>query len=337
MTDALILSGGVAKGAFEAGALSVLLGVEGRAATILDVQRIVATSSGAVNGAFAASVLHAGVQAAEIARLATLWIEEGSFGQVFEPSLAGILRRSGASSEEKVMSLLRRSIAPAPSARAIDLRIVVASPATTYERVLTFDSSTFESAERLEAMFHAVTASAAFPGAFTPVTLEIDGQTGSYVDGGAVNNTPLGYALEHAMEIDRLFVVSPQPRVPARVPKNLHGIDLITHLADMLVEERLYRDLRAAYEANAALERLAKAVPDDETRARVLDSLGWSRRKPIAIVEIRPPSDLPGGTFDAFFSRKLREEYVATGEEAARAWLARVTANEGTGSHSTTA
>jgi hypothetical protein len=139
------------------------------------------------------------------------------------------------------------------------------------------------------------------------------------------------------MEIDRLFVVSPQPRVPARVPKNLHGIDLITHLADMLVEERLYRDLRAAYEANAALERLAKAVPDDETRARVLDSLGWSRRKPIAIVEIRPPSDLPGGTFDAFFSRKLREEYVATGEEAARAWLARVTANEGTGSHSTTA
>ena len=92
----------------------------------------------------------------------------------------------------------------------------------------------------------------------------------------------------------------------------------------MLVEERLYRDLRNAYESNAALARLAKAVPDEGLRAQVLDALGWSGRKPVAIVEIRPGTDLPGGTFDAFFSRDLREQYVASGKAAARTWLANV-------------
>jgi predicted acylesterase/phospholipase RssA len=335
MTDALVLSGGVAKGAFEAGALSVLLGAEGAAAAHIDVQRIVATSSGAVNGAFAASVLHAGVEQAEIVRLGTLWIEEASFGQVFEPSLAGILERSGASNEERIVRILRRAIAPAAGVAPIDLRIVVASlagtiaplggtPATTYERVLAFDGTTFESTEGLEAMFRAVTASAAFPGAFTPVPLELDGRTVPCVDGGAVNNTPLGYALERGADIDRVFVVSPQPRVPTETRHDEHGFGLITHLADMLVEERLYRDLRNAYESNAALARLAKAVPDEGLRAQVLDALGWSGRKPVAIVEIRPGTDLPGGTFDAFFSRDLREQYVASGKAAARTWLANV-------------
>jgi predicted acylesterase/phospholipase RssA len=332
MTDALILAGGVAKGAFGGGVLSVLLGSEGKSGANVDVHSIVAASSGALNGAYAAAVLHAGTEEEEIGRLRTLWADE-SFGRVFEPSLAGLFELRGLSGEDKVLDLLRSNITPKPKARTIELRLVVTNiagatvqvggaPATTFESVLPFAADTFQSAERLETMFRAVTASAAFPGAFVPVTLEIDGRAVSCIDGGAVNNTPLQYALEHPFEIDRVFVVSPQPRVAVNNPSDLRGIGLITHLAEMLIEERLFRDLEGAYATNETLARLDAVVSDPALRARVLEALGWAGRKQLAIIELRPPSDLPGGMFDGFFSRQLREEYVQSGEDVARAWLA---------------
>jgi predicted acylesterase/phospholipase RssA len=297
------------------------------------VQSVVAASSGALNAAFAASVLHAGTEETEIARLRTFWLDDGAFGRVFEPSLAGILALRGASGEDKEMALMRREIHPAPRVREIELRLVVANlagsveqvggaPATTFESVLYFDAATFESAERLEAMFRGVTASAAFPGVFVPVSLEIGGRTVPCVDGGAVNNAPLGYALEHPSDIDRIFVVNPQPRVSVANRSDLSGLGLIMHLGDMLIEERLFRDLRETYEMNDALVRLESVVPDVELRRQVLDAVGWTGRKPIAIVELRPTVDLAGDMFAGFFSRELREEYVQKGEEVARLWLA---------------
>jgi predicted acylesterase/phospholipase RssA len=335
MTDALILSGGVAKGAFTAGVLSMLFSSEAKAAARVDVHSLVGASSGALNAAFAASVLHTGTEERDIARLSWLWLEDASFGRVFEPTFAGIFELRGASGENKVMELLRSAIRPAPAVRSIELRLVVANlagnieqvggaPATTYENVLEFGSSMFESAEQLEGMFRAVTASAAFPGAFVPVPLEIDGRTSLCIDGGAVNNTPLRYALEHPLGIDRVFVVTPQPRVATESLHGVKGLGLITHLADMLVEERLFRDLRAAYAMNDALLGLERTIVDPELRARVLETLGWGGRRPVEIVEIRPESPLPGDVFDGFFSRELREEYVRSGEDAARRWIERV-------------
>jgi predicted acylesterase/phospholipase RssA len=332
MTDALILAGGVAKGAFTAGVLSVLLGPEGKAKRPVDVHSVVGASSGALNAAFVAAVLHAGTEETEIGRLGSFWRDDAAFGQVFEPSFAGIFGLRGASGEDKVLDLLRRNIRPAPRVRTIELRLVVANtagnivqvggaPATTFETVLPFDATTFESAVNLEAMFRAVTASAAFPGAFLPVPLVIDGRTVECIDGGAVNNTPLGYALEHPFGIDRVFVVSPQPRVSVETKRDLKGLGLVTHLADMLLEERLYRDLRLAYEMNEALVRLETILPDAKVRGEVLETIGWGGRKPIAIIELRPDVSLPGQMFDGFFSRELRESYVRSGEETARAWL----------------
>ncbi len=334
MTDALILAGGVAKGAFAAGVLSVLLGSEGKASGHVDVHSIVAASSGALNGAFVASLLHAGTEEKEVDRLTSLWLEDASFGRVFEPSAAGIFKLRGASGESKALGILRRAITPAPKVRTIELRLVVASlegsveelggaPATTYERVFLYDAATFESAERLETMFRTVTASAAFPGAFVPVPLEIDGRTVDCVDGGAVNNTPLAYALLHPFEIDRVFVVSPEPRVNVPTLRDRKGLGLITHLADMLVEERLFRDLKEAYALNETLVRLEQTVPDAALRAHVIETLGWTGRKPITIVELRPPTALPGEVFDGFFSRELRQTYVTAGANATRAWLTR--------------
>jgi predicted acylesterase/phospholipase RssA len=333
MADALVLSGGVAKGAFAAGALAVLLGPEGIADGGANVVSVVGASSGALNGAFAAAVLNSRSETTEMARLPELWLEDATFGRVFEPKLAGILGLRGASGEDKVLEILRRAITPAPRRREVELRLVVANlagsiemvggaPATTFESVLAFGPDTFEAGDRLERLFHAVTASAAFPGAFVPVSLEIDGRMVPCVDGGAINNTPLRYALEHRARIRRVFVVSSQVRVPPEPPVNIHGPALLAHMADVLIEERLYRDLRAAYARNEALRRLAGVLPDPAERARVVEAIGWGEVEPLEIVEIRPGRELAGGMFDGFFQRELREEYVASGQESARRWLA---------------
>jgi predicted acylesterase/phospholipase RssA len=333
MVDALVLAGGVAKGAFGAGVLSVLFGKEGKAGADLDVRRVLATSSGALSGSFVAAILNAGTEEARIDELRTVWLEDASFGRAFEPSFHGILGLSGLSGEDRVLEILRSHMKPTPAVRDVELRVVVATlegtpedvggkPATTFESVLSFDRSTFESAQKLEGMFQAVIASAAFPGAFVPVPLEVDGRLVHCIDGGAVNNAPLGDALSGEPEIDRLIVITPQPRVAVDRPSDLRGIGLAMHLGDVLTEERLFRDLSEAYATNAALLALEKVVKDPALRAQVVQAIGWGGRKKISIVELRPPTALAGNAFDGFFSRELREGYVRAGEEAARAWIA---------------
>jgi hypothetical protein len=140
-------------------------------------------------------------------------------------------------------------------------------------------------------------------------------------DGGLANNTPVKYAIEGA-DIDRIFVIVPYPILLEPAPE-LRGLALATHLVEVLLQERLYRDLREAYAVNATLARLEAEVPDPSVRAAVLRALGWSNRRRLEIVELRPyPAPLEGGAFDGFFSRRLREDYVASGRDVARAWLA---------------
>jgi hypothetical protein len=93
------------------------------------------------------------------------------------------------------------------------------------------------------------------------------------------------------------------------------------HLAEILVQERLYRDLRQAHATNLALGRLRDLVPYARARAAILDALGWRNRRPVEVVEIRPESALPGGAFDGFSRPALRDDYIEAGEEAARAWV----------------
>ena len=170
-------------------------------------------------------------------------------------------------------------------------------------------------------MFRAVTASAALPGAFVPVPLEIDGETVLCVDGGAVNNTPLRSALEHPFGIQRVFLVTPQPRVSVGLERDTKGLGLVSHLVEMLTEERLFRDLRRSFEVNRILIELEKTVPDGALRARVLETLGWAGEDADRHHRAAPSAALPGNMFDGFFSRAAKE-YVHAGEAAARAWLA---------------
>ena len=328
MADAIVLAGALMKGPFGAGALTVLSAPGVRKRLGIDVRRIVAASSGALTGAYYAHALHAGEEDNAGGRVARLWVERATLTGSLAPSLRAMVARRGFSSAAKLLRLLRDNIRPVPCRRPIELRIIVTNAngdpafvagarATAHEHVFAFDSGDFAARDRLEHVFRAVAASAAFPGVFEPVVLSAGARRMQCIDGGATDNAPLRAALGGAPDITRVFVIAPTPRVTSR-PAPLHGFSYISRLAEILVDERLVRDLRDCEQTNDALAALEHAVPDVSTRAKVLRALGWSTRRHVQVIEIRPDGELPGNAFSGWFSRRLRADYVNAGVFAAQ-------------------
>jgi predicted acylesterase/phospholipase RssA len=331
MTDAIVLAGAASMGAFTAGALSVLSepGVQQRQA--LQIQRVVGVSAGALNGAYYAAAIHAGTVQSAGSQLTELWLDDATFLRTFDVSLGDVVALRGLSNDRKLVARLRQQIRPTKSRQPVELRLVLTNAdgetveiggqaATTYEHVERFTSADFETQASLERLFVAVAASSALPVAFAPVSIELAGQRAHGLDGGLVNDTPLGHALDGALEIDRVFVVVPFPRVRAP-PARLQGLALAARLLDIIVDERLVRDLRYAAHINRVLTRLPSLVPDADMREELLEALSWSGRRPVRIVEIRPEEELAGNGLSGLASRELRQLYVDAGVAAARAAL----------------
>jgi NTE family protein len=321
---AIILAGAVAKGAFEAGALSVLVERNVR------IVRIVGASSGALNATLMASGICTGSAKDAAKKLVELWQDRAGVTAVFDFSPRELLQRRGISDQKRLLSLMRANIKPhrLPHPEPVGLRIVAADlngvtrtlasqPATTYERVFKFDESDFAEQDRLDAVFRAAAASSAFPLAFAPC--DVMGGGGPCVDGGVVNNSPIKYALEDG-GVDAVVVISPTTRKYEPEP-SLRGIDLGGHIADMLINERLYRDLKEAEEVNEALRKLEKLSLDAGSLRKVKEALGWTKRKTIQVVTIRPARQLPGNSFEGFWRTGLRAQYVELGREAAQEGL----------------
>jgi predicted acylesterase/phospholipase RssA len=326
--DALVLAGGVAKGAFAAGAVLAL------AQHIpLRIRRIVATSSGALSAVFLASAIRDGRDLAVAgAELAAIWRERATVAGAFAWSPMGIAQRVGLSTNAKIVDLLRQYVRPARGRRPIDLRLVMTNAAgssalgdeteaTTFEHVARFSGVAFDDARRLEDVFRAASAASAFPLAFEPVEMTIRGKRVPCFDGGLVDDAPIKHALEDPF-VKRIFVIAPFPAKYEPPPSQLQGAALVVHLAEVLVQERLYRDLREAHATNAALARLDELIAYPRVRAAVLEAMGWRNRRQVEIVEIRPQTALPGGAFDGFCRPALREAYIEAGDQSARAWMA---------------
>jgi NTE family protein len=326
MPDALVLAGAVAKGAFTAGALAVLTDPTVKDGLGLDVQRIVGTSSGAVNALYYAAALRSGRDANAGAQLACIWIEQGSADRVFDISLRALLSGRGVSSHRGLLKLLRQHIQARPGHHPVDLRMVVTSLdgtlteiggelATLFERVVRFGGPELDTPEGIERAIRVAVASAALPGVFSPYELSSGGRLLATVDGGLTDNAPLTQALRGGFDADRVFVITHVPRVLPRLG-HLRGIALASHLLDILVQERLGRELRAVETANAALAELQARVANHDDRAALLDALGLTGRRPVCVIEIRPPVSLPGNALSGFFSRRLRQQYVQAGIDA---------------------
>jgi len=320
---AVVLAGAVAKGAFEAGALQAL------AQTGAKIVRVVAASSGALNGTLLASAVRTREVVEGTELLAELWRDHAGWTNVFHANLGQAVARRAVSDPKRVLELLRSRI-PAIArhdVEAINLRLLVAPLngidaavgdriATSYEAVCDFESDDFATETSLERVFAAATASSAFPFLFAPV--DIDG-IGPCVDGGAVNNTPIKWALEGNLgaSLDAIVVVATTIERRTAPPSTLHGLAYAGHLATMLIGERLYRDLHEAEQVNSALANLAALVERGtltlDQLEHVMTALDWRGRRPVSIVQIRPLEELPGSAFSGFAEPSLRRTYVDAG------------------------
>jgi NTE family protein len=328
-TVAVVLSGALAKGAFEAGALQVLARANVR------VARIVAASAGALNGVAIAAGIRAGTFAQMADELVELWANHAGWSDVFHLRPRAWLPFKGLSDQAKLLALLREHVRPATAVHApINLRIVTAplagaigaiggDPATTYEHVFEYDGAAFDRDDTLAPMFDVAAASASFPGAFAP--FELSG-IGACIDGGSTNNTPIKYALEDEPDIEAIIVIAPTVELltAAPDPENRHGVGLLGHVGEILINERLYRDLHDAETVNAQLRRLDALCPAQLTAAQLAEvkrALGWTQYRVVDVVRIRPLVPLPGSAFSGFRHAGERAEYLELGRQRALAVL----------------
>ncbi len=331
---AIVLAGAVTKGAFEAGVLQVL------AQRGITVTRIVAASSGALNGVAYAAGVRARRERAAAAELVTLWQERGGWRDVLHFSLCDALALRGLSDQKKLLALLRDHVPPSTSRdpAPIELHLITAplrgcessamgEPATTYTRVVSFGGAWFDEQEALDRVHVAATASAALPGLFAPVDLP---GLGPCVDGGLVANTAIRYAYgdDEGASIDAILVIAATPAFLGQPRREYRGCVLLAHVVDMLFSEWLYQDLRRSRLINARLDgivELAKqkgwsAAQTEEIRA----ALGWERRKVVPVLSIRPVTPLPGTLLSGFVDGSVRRSYVAVGAARATDVLDRV-------------
>jgi len=243
---AIVLSGGGARGAYEAGALSVLLPVleeRGERPRLL-----VGTSAGAVNISFLAS--HAQFPLDQLIPEALAAWASMSWSEVARPlvSVASLRRVGGYAGE--VLGVpglqLESLLDPAPLRRTLRQRIdfdqlagnieagrldsaaVVASSALTGRSVVFHAGLPSPPADNRRGIDYVATAladehvlaSAAIPAVFPAVHVERPrGARGWYFDGGTHLNTPIKPALELGAE--RVVVVAVSPMAPG--PASLAG------------------------------------------------------------------------------------------------------------------
>jgi NTE family protein len=323
-TTAIIFGGGVAKGAFGAGAAEVLT------ANGIAFCRVVGASSGALNATFLAAALRRGCVVEGAAQLSQLWLDDARWMHFLDPSARAIFGARGVSDSDRLIALIRAQIAALPVGASMDvqLRLIVTAldgvevatpdgPATTFEDVRRFESADFDVDDRLDAVIRTAAASAAFPGLFAPLALP---PHGAAVDGGLVSNTPIKEAIADS-NVNRVFVIVPYPQVDGQ-QHDYAGAQLAGRLIEILIQERLFRDLQEAADRNQGLAALTALVSGGDLTTEqlqaVLGAIQWSQSRLLEIVPIRPSKPLEGGAFSGFLHRALRETYVDQGREAAR-------------------
>src|SRR5262245_53097162 len=103
---ALVLAGAVAKGAYEAGALKII------AERGIPVRRIVAASSGALNGVAYSAGVRARRELQAARELVELWRHRSRWYNIFNLNLGDLFGGTGISDQRRLLTILRDSIQP---------------------------------------------------------------------------------------------------------------------------------------------------------------------------------------------------------------------------------
>jgi predicted acylesterase/phospholipase RssA len=186
------------------------------------------------------------------------------------------------------------------------------APHTRYEETYTFTEKDLTDESRHEMIAQAAIASSAIPVVFATGFV---GTHGPYVDGGLVNNAPISLAIRDHDAVDRVLIVTPEPAIVP--PGRSLGRFSVATLLEIVLNERLARDLSDAYRFNGKLARLREALTDDDIRKRT----GW---RTLDIIEIRPEAMTPGNLLSGFFLNSQRVANLQLGQDAARRALDKV-------------
>jgi NTE family protein len=329
----LVLAGGGARGAYEIGALSVLLPRLERRGERPDV--IVGTSVGAINAAYLAATAADPVQTA-VAEGMRLW-SGISFEDVLSPlvSASELAKALGSFGEFLGVPRVRlwSLLDPAPLARTLRARIplakihanvrggalraaaVVATSARTSGSVVFFDGAGRPAPDRQRAIEYVparvgldhVRASAAIPGVFPAVRVSSPrAAAGWYFDGGTRLNTPIKPALE--LGASRVIVIALNSLRSAGVRGRPLALDGASQLAQAVLVDPLVHDVQTLATINTILDARR---PASGRRASA------HKRVPYILIAPEQPAEI-----GAIAARVYREHYSSLFASASSTSLA---------------
>ncbi len=331
-TVAVVLAGGGARGAYEAGALSVLLPVlEERG---LRPRIVIGTSVGALNASFLAA--NAQLPADQLATEALGTWESISWTEVAQPllSLGTLLRLGGYAGEVLGVpgARLDSLLDPAPLRTSLQERVdfpqisrnieaghldtvgVVATSAATSRSVVFHDGLASPPRDRVRGIDYVATqlsedqvlASAAIPAVFPAVDVKAPrAARGWYFDGGTRLNTPIKPALEFGAE--RVVVVALNSLAPG--PAKLAGnqqpdaLEGAGQILTGLLGDQLTSDVHTLATINT-LTRATRVTPGKKRRVPFM-VIAPQQRDTIAKAALRVLRKQYSGPLDAIRSPDL--------------------------------
>jgi NTE family protein len=344
---ALVLSGGGARGAYEAGVIEGLV----RRAGVADgeplpgVDTVIGTSIGAINGWYVATAQYSKLRAAWHTIAGTdLFRAKRSYEKLDVPS-AGVVTRlmeglallanmnrslAGIFDAEPIKAWLRANIdaerpvlmpyvfnaADIQNQRAayfymLDVNIEPAA-AEPVLRALAGISGMPARAEPARPMLHdALYASIALPLLLDPIELVVSGVKGLFVDGGSADNTAIDLARVVARRIDAVLVNPPETSF---TPPNAIAAGLGSF--NLLQARVLDASLRSAAD-DTRLKRAFDGSAVTPAQRALLDEM-----YDVDLGILRPSVELPSGLGDFHDAARLDASYRLGVDDAAKGWSA---------------
>ena len=132
-----------------------------------------------------------------------------------------------------------------------------------------------------------------------------------------------------------VIIAVPFPAV-METPDSLSGFDYLNHLIEVLINERLFRDLSSAQRTNDNTDRLQALVDKGDLNQAQMNQLTQllAMRK-VEVTEIRPEKRLKQSAFSGFFNEHDRVQLIDEGYRAARRMLERIPSHNPKGEQTT--
>lgn len=342
---ALVLSGGGARGAYEAGVIEGLARAAGIAdgERLPDVDLVIGTSVGALNGWFLATAQYSAlrrawqdISASSLFRLKRQYAEldrpnAGVVSRIIESlSMLSSLNRSmaGIFDSEPIKAWLRATVVPDRPARIPfvfnSADICNMRAAYFYVRDDGIDAQMLNSivcsiesvsglpaiAQHAGPMLHdALYASIALPLLLDPIELIVGGKRGLFVDGGSCDNTAIDIARVSSRRVNVVLTdpVSVQFNPTNAVTAGLGSFNLLQLRA-------LDASLRSAYFETTGKRLFAETVCDGAQRSYLSSIFD------VDLGILRPATELGAGYGDFHDAQRLRASYELGLRDAAKGW-----------------